>query len=461
MLMLMALPLMIACGDDDEGDGNETGSDLINKAIETIPVTHEMIAGTSWEVKSFTIARGSNSNLQNGKTVRFNEDGSCEVFHSMETAWRITNGRLETFYKQTNEPMFVYTLLSQTEADITVQMNGTLDDDLQATIILSKAALPNNVSVEESYWKTKEEVYAVRNSCCVSCATFVEEQLNLEKIRTTPNTVHQINPNSSEIRKAWEAGYTAIHYANILINYAESFKSLFTSQEYNELLAEVKFVRAFAYYNLTVLWGDVPFVTTVYSVDDQTSYTRYNKNMILEFALGEVDSILSSLQSQDNKLRVSHDAGLMLKAEMEMALGDRDKAIATLNEIPKTPYVNTRSTATSIECSFIWALSLSTQTNSYIPVYTLMHHQLYLYENTGSTEGLDMPIEIYNDSVRSAEPIEWYWLQSEYLDYGYWAALKRIGKAMSVTNCYDYELLMPLPSNDIMFNPSMTQNPGY
>lgn len=68
----------------------------------TISITNEMIAGTSWEVKNFTIIRGSNSNLQNGKTIRFNDDGSCEGFHSMETAWRINNGRIETFYKQTN-----------------------------------------------------------------------------------------------------------------------------------------------------------------------------------------------------------------------------------------------------------------------------------------------------------------------------------------------------------------------
>ena len=46
-------------------------------------------------------------------------------------------------------------------------------------------------------------------------------------------------------------------------------------------------------------------------------------------------------------------------------------------------------------------------------------------------------------------------------EYGYWTALKRLGKAQSITGCYDYELLMPIPYDEIIYNPMMTQNPGY
>lgn len=339
-------------------------------------------------------------------------------------------------------------------------MNGTLDDDLQATISLAKVTLPNNETVEESYWKSKEDVYAIRNACYAACAKFEEEQIRLEKIRITPNTVHNITPNSLEIKRTWEAAYTTISRVNVLMDNVNQFSSLFSTQELNEFLAEIKFIRAFVYYNLTVLWGDVPFVTTAF-VDAEASYPRYNKNTILDFALDEIDVILPNLSSQDDKLRVSRDAGLMLKAELEMSLGDKNKAITTLNEISKNSYITTRSAASSLERSFIWALAHSSEANSYWPVYTLMHHQLYLYENTGSLEGLDMPKEIYNDGIRSAEPIEWYWLQSEYLDYGYWAALKRVNKAKSVTNCYDHELLMPIPTSEIIPNSNLTQNPGY
>jgi hypothetical protein len=56
---------------------------------------------------------------------------------------------------------------------------------------------------------------------------------------------------------------------------------------------------------------------------------------------------------------------------------------------------------------------------------------------------------------------ESYWQTSDYLDYGYWAALKRMGKAQEVTGCFDYELLMPIPYTDIMLNQNLKQNPGY
>lgn len=427
----------------------------------TIPITSEMIAGTAWTVKSFTIERGSNSNIQNDKTIVFKTDGSCEGFHSMETAWRINSGRIETYYEKTNEPMYVYSLLSQNGDEVQIKMNGTLDDELQATLTLTKTLYEETPSstTEESY--NKEQVLSIRNACYAHCAEFEEAQLKLEEIRTNSSTVHNITSSTWDVNVAWTEGYTTIQCANIILDHKDSFSSLFSTQELNSLLAEIRFLRAFVYYNITTLWGDAPFITTA-SVDGQSSYARYNKNTILDFALGEVNLILPDLTLQDDKLRISRDAGLMLKAELEMALGKTNSAITTLNEINTSPYVGTRATSTSLRPVFIWALAKSTQTNLYYPVYTLMHHQLYLYETTGNKDNLMLPVIDTNlDGVPDDAPIEAYWLKSEYLDYGYWTALKRMGKAQAVTGCYDYELLMPIPKNEIGLSQNMTQNPGY
>ena len=67
----------------------------------------------------------------------------------METAWRITNGRIETYYKQTEEPMYVYTLLSVNADEIMVRIDGTLDDILQAEVVLMKENIPNSITIEE------------------------------------------------------------------------------------------------------------------------------------------------------------------------------------------------------------------------------------------------------------------------------------------------------------------------
>ena len=44
---------------------------------------------------------------------------------------------------------------------------------------------------------------------------------------------------------------------------------------------------------------------------------------------------------------------------------------------------------------------------------------------------------------------------------GYFAFLKRNGIAKSELGLKDYQLLLPIPINEINANPSMVQNPGY
>jgi len=39
--------------------------------------------------------------------------------------------------------------------------------------------------------------------------------------------------------------------------------------------------------------------------------------------------------------------------------------------------------------------------------------------------------------------------------------LKRLGKAQDITGCKGFELLMPIPSKEMINNPKLTQNEGY
>ncbi len=115
-----------SCGNDDDEEA-------------TLRFSESMIAGDfSWYVNNYTIERGSCSSLKKGIILKFNNDGTCSCFHRMETAYRLNNGRVYTYYDQTDEPMYVYTLLSQNEDVLKVRMTGTLDDDLSATLTLNK-----------------------------------------------------------------------------------------------------------------------------------------------------------------------------------------------------------------------------------------------------------------------------------------------------------------------------------
>ena len=405
-----------------------------------IPITNDMIAGTTWSVKSFKIDRGSNSSIQNGKTVSFNQDGSCTGFHSMENAWRINSGRIETFYKQTNEPMFVYTLLAQNNDEITVQMNGTLDDDLQATLIMGKVY---NQSTTENYWTSKEAVYNLRSTCYAYFAEYEEAQLKLESLRTSPSTVHSITPSSNEVKVAWEAAYRTINVANTIFDNTNQFEQLFSDkQELKTLLAEVRAIRAFVFYNIAMLWGNVPLIKAV-PTDVTAVYPQNAQGDVYWYVASEINEIINDLTIPSDKMIVGRDAALILKAELEVTQGNNSSALAALNQVDKNRYDGVISSTTTIEKPVVWAVRKS-NTDKYLPIYTYSHIKLYEKEMSGNKDGLETE-----------------WKNESYIEHGYWAALKRLKKAQTVTGCYDYELLMPFPSSYIASDYTAVQNTGY
>ena len=362
--------------------------------------TKEIIAGNfHWKVNSVSIKRGSSSKITEGKTIRFYEDGSCEGFHSMENAWRINNGRIETYYKQTEEPIYVYTLLSSNSDELLVRIDGTLDDNLQAEVLLIKDIIPNSTTTEENVFDTKAGIKAIYASCYAACAEFEEWQLKLEGIRLNSNTVHRISSGSTEVYNTWMYAYQTINRINLVLEKEDAVLGIMGNQDGKALIAELRALRAFVNYNLAMLWGNVPLITKS-NTENDTQISQTNQTAVFQFALNEIENVIVNLREnkgqENDQLYFNKDAGLMLKAELQMTLGDKLQAATTLNQINKDRYIATRSTSTSLDRSFIWALS--PQTNNYTPIYTLTHNQLYLYESTGSKNNLTLlSIDLNND----------------------------------------------------------------
>lgn len=401
-----------------------------------IDITSDMIDEKySFEVESFNITRGSNSNIQKGKTIRFKNDGSCEAFHSMETAWRINNGRIETYYKATNEPMYVYTLLSTSDDNVTIKMNGTLDSNLEATIVFKRVLKTEapSVIVEESIFNNLENVKLVRNGCYANLASFEDYQIKLEDIRLNTNKVHTINANTTLVNRVWESAYKTISQANTIIEGIKKSEAL-SAEDVNGIVAEIRTIRAFVYYNIAMLWGNVPLVTS--STEANVMPSQATQNDVLQFAYSEISSVVNDLpvttKSSEGNLALCRDAGYLLQAEIAMALGNKSTANSILSNIGSSSNGET----------IIWGFKTE-QTASTTPIYTNKHISLYKDEASNNTSSL------LTD-----------WANASFT-YGYWAALKRLGQAQSVTGCYDYELLMPIPNKELNLNNNLTQNTGY
>ena len=116
----------------------------------------------------------------------------------------------------------------------------------------------------------------------------------------------------------------------------------------------------------------------------------------------------------------------MLKAELELTLGLKQEALQTLGGVDE---------------AVCFGFNAEGKT---IPVYTSSHLALYQQEAKGNT----------SDLVTA-------WAAMTESRYGYWATLKRLGKAQEVTGCYDHELLLPFPYQTMWRNPNLNQNAGY
>ena len=69
--------------------------------------------------------------------MTFYSDGTCIGVMDMEDAYRIKDGKIFTYYSNTDEPMYIYSLLLKQDNSLTVRVNGTLDEsNISVTIQL-------------------------------------------------------------------------------------------------------------------------------------------------------------------------------------------------------------------------------------------------------------------------------------------------------------------------------------
>lgn len=107
-----------SCSDDDDKT--------------SVQFTSENVVGT-WEITS--VSGTVFPNFSVGTELTFNADGSCQGAHSMETAYRIEKGKIYTYFLETEEPMYIYSVNSADETGYTVLVKGTLDESNQSITI--------------------------------------------------------------------------------------------------------------------------------------------------------------------------------------------------------------------------------------------------------------------------------------------------------------------------------------
>ena len=95
------------------------------------------------------------------------------------------------------------------------------------------------------------------------------------------------------VSELWATTYKSIVKCN---NFLENIdKVSMDAFKLEEMKAEVKTIRAFDYFYLAFLWGDIPLVTKVLSVNEANSVSRDPKNKVIEFIISELQSAIPNL----------------------------------------------------------------------------------------------------------------------------------------------------------------------
>lgn len=131
---------------------------------------------------------------------------------------------------------------------------------------------PENVLIQEEFWKTKSDVMSVVAATYDAAREYTEQSFLLGEVRgdyVSTNSgdysaigINNISTTNSKVK--WGTYYKVINYANSVMYYAplvqQDMDKTLTVPIVNQIKSEMLFLRSLSYFYLVRLWKDVPLV---------------------------------------------------------------------------------------------------------------------------------------------------------------------------------------------------------
>ncbi|MDQ2180127.1 RagB/SusD family nutrient uptake outer membrane protein [Marinifilum sp. D714] len=137
------------------------------------------------------------------------------------------------------------------------------------------------------------------------------------------------------VEHRWRERYRGIQRANRIFEGADGVTDI-NAEKKARLLAEAKFLRAYFYFDLVYLFGDVPFITNSVTPDEAAESTRTAKQTILDAMVTDLTAAATDLPtsySSDNLGRATKGAALSLKARILLYQEKWGEAAAAAKEV--------------------------------------------------------------------------------------------------------------------------------
>ena len=208
--------------------------------------------------------------------------------------------------------------------------------------------VPNDRISTDIFWKTDNDATLAANAVYTYMAESAEHFIGwdcmADIVFTNPTGPQeasikqgQFNALNSRISGDWNRNYAGIRAANTFLAHADQVQTTNTAL-INRLKGEVRTLRAYFYYQLAFLFGDVPLVTTEISVEESGELTRTDVNKVWDFVASELTDAATLLPlKQTEKGRITKGAALAIKARAMLYAGrwqqaaDAAKSVMDLN----------------------------------------------------------------------------------------------------------------------------------
>lgn len=214
---------------------------------------------------------------------------------------------------------------------------------------------PQNGIVREDFWQTKEQLEStvigaysslLNNSLVTNL--FLWGELRADMIMTTPITdINQVNVTNGEIVSTnplshWGILYNTINYCNTIIEYGPTVREndqTLTQNQLNGYLAEARGLRAFMYFYLLRVWGEVPLQLTATASDTQvkllakSSKEEVYNQIVSDLTFAEANAVVTYGDQTSNKGRITKYTVNAMLADVYLWGEEYDKCIAACDKI--------------------------------------------------------------------------------------------------------------------------------
>ena len=152
--------------------------------------------------------------------------------------------------------------------------------------------------------------------------------------KLTPTSGMAGGGDGNYMQRFWDQGYSMVKYANSILSYVDQVKGLDDATR-NAYKGRAYFHRAYAYYNLTLQFGDIPLVTKLISVPKR-NYTSTSKEAIFKMLVNDLEFAVQHVPSQAKMSymgQVNQEGCMHLLIKCYLAIGEYAKAEAMATDL--------------------------------------------------------------------------------------------------------------------------------